>query len=85
MAKRGITVHSDYDKSKRWCLVIEKKRGKLTLDEVREAAREWELDFYLLLLDCFHEGDDIQNYDTSLEGDYAVLYRTDLFYKEGEN
>ena len=84
MAKKGIEVYTDYDKSGRWRLIIEKKRGKLTLDEIKEAAREHEWDFYLLVLDCFHEPGDIQyGYDIPA-GDRVELYRTDLFYEEGE-
>lgn len=82
--KKGITVSAEYDKSRRWCLVIKKQRGKLTLEEIKECAREWEWDCYLLVLDCFHEEFDLQ-YDEDLpKGDKVVLYRTDLFFEEGE-
>lgn len=82
--KKGIEVYSDYDQTGRWRLVIEKKKGKLTLEEIREVAREWEYDFYLLVLDCFHEEDIQYDYDLP-KGDRAELYRTDLFYEEGEH
>ena len=82
--KKGIEVYTDYDKTGRWRLVIEKKKGKLTLDEIREAAREWEYDFYLMVLDCFHEEDIQYDYDLP-KGDRAELYRTDIFYEEGEH
>ena len=36
--KRGIEIHSDYDRSGRWHLIIEKKKGKLSLDEIKECA-----------------------------------------------
>ena len=82
--KKGIEVHADYDATGRWILVIEKARGRLTLDEIMEAARDWEWDFYLLVLDCFHE-EDIPYGCEAPKGDRAVLYRTDLLYEEGEH
>lgn len=83
--KKGISAHSDYDANGRWCLVIEKTRGNLTLEEIKEVAREWEWDFYLLVLDCFHDENDVPyGYDLP-KGDKVVLYRTDLFYEEGEH
>lgn len=81
--KKGIDVHVDYDQNSRWRLIIEKKRGKLTLDEIKEAAREWELDYYLLVLDCYHDELDEQLYCTNEPvGDRAELYRTDLLWEE---
>ena len=83
--KKGIEVYTDYDKSGRWRLNIEKRRGKLTLEEIKEAAREWEWDYYLLVLDCFHDENDITYGAEAPVGDRAELYRTDLFYQEGEH
>lgn len=85
MSKKGIEWHTGYDKSGRWCLTVEKKRGKLSLDEIREAARECEWDFYLLVVDAFHEEFDEQFGDNRREGDFVTLYRTDLLYEEGEH
>lgn len=82
--KKGVEVWSDYDKSGRWCLRIRKSRGKFTLDEIVEIAREHENDFYLLLLDAFHDEDSVQFAETQ-HGDFVTLYRTDLFYEEGEH
>jgi hypothetical protein len=82
--KKGIEVFQDYDSSRRWRLVIEKKRGKLTLDEIKETARDYEWDFYLLVLDCFHEEDEVPYGYEVPKGDRVELYRTDLFYEEGE-
>ena len=73
--KKGITAYSDYDVNGRWCLIIEKNKGKLTLDEIKEAAREHEWDFYLLVLDCYHD-EDIQFLEAPA-GDKVTLYRTD--------
>lgn len=82
--KRGINVRADYDKSGRWQLIIEKQRGKLTLEEIWETAREWEWDYYLLVLDCYHDPFEMQDFADEGQGDRAVLYRTDLLKQEGE-
>lgn len=85
MAKKGIVTTAGWDESGRWCLTIEKKRGRLTLDEVRQAAREEEWDYYLLVIDAFHDDFDDQFGENAPPGDFALLYRTDLFYEEGEH
>lgn len=81
--KKGITVHTEYDRRGRWVLVIEKRRGKLTLDEIKDTAREYEWDYYLLVLDCYHKEYDDQFVDTPV-GDRVELYRTDDFWSENE-
>lgn len=81
--KKGIEVRPDYDRSGRWCLRMHKPRGKFTLEEIREAARDYEWDFYLLVLDAFHDDED--QLMESQTGDFVTLYRTDLFYEEGEH
>ena len=83
--KRGIEVWPDYDTSGRWCLKIKKSKGKFTLDEIVQAAKEWEIDFYLLLLDAFHDESDNEQFGEVQTGDFVTLYRTDLFYEEGEH
>ena len=85
MAKKGIETEPGYDKAGRWCITIRKKRGRLTLDEIRQAARECEWDYYLLVIDAFHDDFDEQFGDSPPPGDRAVLYRTDLFYEEREH
>lgn len=82
--KKSVEVWSDYDKSGRWCLRVKKSKGRFTLDEIVEIAREYENDFYLLLLDAFHDEDSVQ-FDETQHGDFVTLYRTDLFYEEGEH
>ena len=82
--KKGIEAYMDYDKTGQWRLNIKKKKGKLTLEEIKETAREWEWDFYLLVLDCFHDPFDEQYGCDETDGDFVELYRTDLFYQEGE-
>lgn len=74
IVKKGITAYGDYDKSGRWCLVIEKQRGQLTLKEIKDTAREFEYDYYLLVLDCYHDTD-LQYLETHI-GDKVILYRT---------
>lgn len=83
--KKGIEVWPDWDITGRWILNIRKKRGKLTLDEIREAAMEYEQDLYLLPLNCMPDtwfdgwdgGDD--------EGDAVQLYRSDALRREAED
>lgn len=82
--KKGITAQAQWDKTGRWQLVIEKKKGRLTLEEIKETAREWEWDFYLLVLDCFHEENDVPYGYDAPQGDRVELYRTDLLFEEGE-
>ena len=49
---RNIDVWSGHDQTGEWVLYVGKKRGKLSLDEIREAAESYETDFYVLVLDC---------------------------------
>lgn len=81
--KKGITAYSEYDRCGRWMLIIEKQRGKLTLEEIKSTAREYEWDFYLLVLDCYHDEYDDQ-YTTNPDGDRVELYRTDDFWGKNE-
>lgn len=76
--KKGIETYSDYDDAQvRWKLCIRKVRGKFTLDEIVEAAREWEEDFYALVLKCLDgEWEETQ-------GDYVELYRLSDMERNG--
>lgn len=79
--KKGIEVWSDYDRQHMWTLHIKKQRGKLTLEEIREACMEWEMDFYMLVI-CAMDLEVGQYYDTDdLDGDYVTLYRADDFFE----
>ena len=54
--KRGITVTREYDRLDKPCVVIRKKRGKLSVDEIEEILRyedfqQWN-GYYVLLLNC---------------------------------
>lgn len=80
MIKKGIEVWSDYDRQSVWTLHIKKKRGRLTLDEIIEACKDYEQDFYLLVL-CAMDREVGQYYETDdLEGDYVTLYRAGDFF-----
>lgn len=79
--KKGTEVWTDYDLQGMWTLHIQKKRGKLTLEEIIEACTDYEQDFYMLVI-CAMERDVSQYYDTDdLEGDYVTLYRADDFFE----
>ena len=81
MASRNIEVWTDYDSTGTWTLNIRKKRGKLTLDEIRDACMEWEQDFYLLVIKALDQ-DMSQYYMTDdLDSDYVALYRADDFFR----
>lgn len=79
--KKGIEVWTDYDSQRVWTLHIQKKRGRLTLEEITEACMDYEQDFYMLVI-CAMDRDVGQYYDTDdLEGDYVTLYRADDFFE----
>jgi len=79
--KKGIEAYSDHDPTGQWCIRISKKRGRLTLDEIREACMEFDQDFYMLVIRAM-EDDMSQYYDTDdLDGDFVTLYRADDFFK----
>ena len=82
--KKGIEVWPDYDISGRWVLNIRKKRGKLTLDEIREAAMEHEQDLYLLPLNCLPDTW-FDGWDGDSDGDMVQLYRSDALRREAED
>jgi hypothetical protein len=64
-------------------LCIRKKRGTLTLEEIKQAAMEWEQDFYALIIKAIDE-DMEQYYDDIETGDYVELYSAiDFLRKEG--
>ena len=76
-----IETWTDYDRAGVWTLHIKKQRGRLTLDEIREACMEWEQDFYLLVI-CAMDQEVGQYYETDdLTGDYVTLYRADDFFR----
>ena len=74
-----IETWGGYDQAGIWTLHVHKRRGTLTLDEIRKACIDYEQGFYLLVIkamDC----DMSQYYETEdLTGDHAQLYRADDF------
>lgn len=80
--KKGTTIESGYDASGRWCLKLRKAKGKFTFDEIIEAAKECEEDYYAVIIKAM--SDEIaQYYDDDLDGDCVTLYRaTDFISKE---
>lgn len=78
---KNIGVWSDYDRAGQWTLNIRKKRGRLTLDEIREACMDYDQDFYMLVI-CTMDKDVSQYYEVDdLTGDYVQLYRADDFFR----
>ena len=81
MAKKGIEVWTDYDPNGEWRLNVHKKRGHLTLEEIREACMDYEQDFYMLVI-CAMDREMGQWYEfDDLMGDYVQLYRVEDFFK----
>lgn len=80
--KKGIEVWQDYDQTGEWCLRIKKRKGKLSLDEITEAAMEYEQDFYAVIIKAVDD-DMMQYYDDIETGDYVTLYRATDFLREG--
>lgn len=79
--KKGIEVWTEYDKTGQWTLNIRKKRGTLTLEEIRQACMDYEQDFYMLVIVAMDQ-EIGQYYDLDdLEGDYVILYRADDFFR----
>lgn len=71
--KKGITCEVANDAYGNFVLIVRKKKGKLTLEDVREAAAEYEPDYYGLILKCMND-DMAQYWDDDLLGDSAELY-----------
>lgn len=78
--KKNIEAWTDYDYAGMWTLNIRKKRGKLTLDEITDTCREWEEDFYLLVIKAFGDETDQYYATDDLDGDYVRLYRAGSFF-----
>ena len=77
---KKIETWTDYDRAGHWQLHIKKTRGKLTLDEITEAAMTYDEDFYMLVIKAMSGCMD-QYYETDdLDGDYVTLYRAGDFF-----
>ena len=78
---KNIETWPDYDRAGQWTLNIRKKRGRLTLDEIREACMDYDQDFYMLVI-CAMDNDASQYYEgDDLTSDYVQLYRADDFFR----
>lgn len=78
--KKGLSVESKYDRAGNWMLIVKKERGKLTLEDVREVATEYDQDYYAIILKCMDE-DVAQYWEDDLQGDVAEMYRATDFMK----
>ena len=78
--KKGIDVYSDRDARGIWILRIEKKRGKFTLEEITDICREYEEDFYMLVVNAYSDTLG-QYYTEDLEGDFVTLYSANKFFE----
>lgn len=83
MMKKTIDVQQGFDATGHCVYTVRKARGKLTLDEIREAMTEYEQDYYGLVLKCMDE-DMGQYYDDDLLGDVAELYSIESILEEWE-
>lgn len=85
--KTKIEVHANYDESGNIIYVVERAKGRLTLEEIQKALKEYEEDFYFLLIDCLH--DEFECYqgwneeiDDKNKGDRAIAYPADRLLKK---
>lgn len=79
--KKGIEMHGYYDVNDRWCLTIAKKKGKLSIDEIKEVLREYDEDYYLLVIDAISDMD-FQFDELPFQGDIVELYKIDSLTKQ---
>ena len=78
--KRGIETWTSYDRAGFFRLHIKKARGKLSLEEIREACREYDEGFYMLFVDALRD-EAADYYDLGdIEGDSVVVYTADDFF-----
>ena len=71
--KKGLSSEGTWDPDGNFCLKVRKERGKLTLEDIRQAAMDYEEDYYFLVMKCMNE-DMAQYFDDDLQGDVAELY-----------
>lgn len=80
--KHGISIHWGQDYKGQTALIIEKARGKLTLDDIQDAIlynpNSWGMyGYYAIVLNC-NEGADTPTWGDELEekqGDVVLLYQ----------
>lgn len=81
MMKRGIEVWQDHDLAGNWVLHIKKARGTLSIEEIRQAAMEYEQDFYMLVIKALDMDMDQYYMTDDLDGDYVTLYSANDFFR----
>ena len=79
--KRGIEVWTGHDPEGNWVLHIKKKRGTLSIEEIRQAAMEYEQDFYMLVIKAMDEDMDQYYMTDDLDGDHVTLYSANDFFR----
>lgn len=79
--KKNIEVWADYDAQSVWRLNIKKSRGTLTLEDIRDACKEYEQDFYLLVIKAMDEEIGQYYMADDLDGDFVQLYRAGDFFE----
>ena len=85
--KTQIEVYADYDESGNLIYIVEKSKGRLTLEEIRKALKEHEEDYYLLLVDCLRDEDECyQGWNESIDdrnkGDIVTAYPADSLFRK---
>ena len=85
--KTKIEVHSDFDDSDNVIYIVEKAKGRLTIEEIKKALKEYEEDFYFLLIDCLHDEDECyqgwnEDIDDKNKGDRVIAYPADRLLKK---
>lgn len=77
--KKSVEAWADYDQNGRWCLRVQKSKGKFTLDELIKIATKWEEDMYAVIIKAI--SGDMEQYfdDVDMGGDYVTLYRATDF------
>lgn len=79
--KRGISVKDDFDTAGNIFYRITKKRGKLTLDEIREALTEEVCeDYYFIVMKAIDVGG-VQFDEDDPKGDEVDVYEKDCIFK----
>ena len=85
--KIKIEVHADYDESDNIIYVVEKAKGRLSIEEIKKALKEYEEDFYFLLIDCLHDEDGCyqgwnEEIDDKNKCDRVIAYPADRLLKK---
>ena len=79
--KKGIEIQPDYDPQGIGCLRLKKKKGHFTLDEIIEACKDYESDFYMISIKAMDAEMDQYYMVDDFEGDYVTVYSASDFFK----